>query len=204
MKAQEQRIGVYGGTFDPVHLGHLRAARAAYDHLQLDRLIWVPNHHSPLRMHENRTSGTHRLAMVQAAVEGEAGFEVSDIEVTREGPSYLIDTLEELRSHAPEADWHFLMGLDSLDTFDRWVRVNEIVALVRVWVMPRPGEEAEQALADLEARAPKLSGRIQILPGPLVDISASEIRERVQAGEDITDLVPAAVAGYVQTHGLYR
>jgi nicotinate-nucleotide adenylyltransferase len=204
MQRQVSRIGVFGGTFDPVHLGHLRAARAAFEWLGLNRLIWVPNRTSPLRQDEDRTPGEHRLAMVGAAVEDEKGFEVSDIEVRRPGPSYLVDTLETLRAGAPEADWHFLMGMDSLDTFDRWVRVKDIVAMVRVWVMPRPGGEAEQVLADLETRAAYLSDRIRILPGPLLDISATEIRQRVRAGDSITDLVPEAVAEYVDAHGLYR
>lgn len=204
MQSQVQRIGVFGGTFDPIHLGHIRAAKAACEGLKLDRLIWVPNRRSPLRLDEDRTPAHHRVAMLERAVGDEAGFEVSDSETKREGPSYLIDTLETLIKEQPEAECFFLMGADSLDTFDRWVRVEDIVSMVQVCVMPRPGGEAERKLTDLEVRAPRLAQSIRLLDGPHTDISASEIRRRIQAGQPITDLVPKSVWDYIREHTLYR
>lgn len=204
MQKRASHIGVFGGTFDPVHLGHVRAALAAFEALELDRLIWVPNHQSPLRLEEKRTPGHHRLAMLERAVKDMDGFELSDVELRREGPSYLIDTLETLRAERPEAEWHFLMGMDSLHTFDRWVRVEEIVTATRVWVMPRPGGEAQKVLSALEARAPGLRGKIRLLAGPTIDISATDIRERIKSGESIEHLVPKAVANYIREQKLYQ
>ena len=203
MQSQVQRIGVFGGTFDPIHLGHLRAAKAACDRLKLDRLIWVPNRRSPLRLEENRTPAHHRVAMLESAVGDEPGFEVSDIEAEREGPSYLVETLEALRRGQPDAEWVFLMGADSLDTFDRWVRVEDIVSMVQVCVMPRPGGEAERKFTDLEVRAPELAKKVQLLEGPHTDISASEVRHRIQTGQPITDWVPTLVSEYISEHKLY-
>ena len=204
MSRKEMQIGVFGGTFDPIHRGHLDAARAACGFLNLDRLIWVPNRQSPLRLGEDRTPGSHRLAMVECAIAGDERFEVSDLEVKREGPSYLIDTLEALKKQHPKAEWHFLMGMDSLDTFDRWVRVEDIVKMVKVWVMPRPGGEAQRVVTHLEERAPHLAKEVHLLEGPQLDISATEIRKRIEKGHPITDLVPSEVSEYISEHNLYN
>ena len=204
MQEQANRIGVFGGTFDPVHRGHIEASKAAFRTLGLDRLIWVPNHQSPLRMSEKRTPARHRLAMLRLAVGDVENVDVSTIEMNREGPSYLIDTLKSLQSQIPQAAWVFLMGADSLDTFDRWVQVKEIVERAEVWVMPRPGGEAEEKVSKLEARAPHLSGCVQVLEGPHLDISATKIREKATKDDCIEDLVPPAVAAYIREHGLYR
>ena len=203
MEQQGKRIGVFGGTFDPIHVGHVQAAQAAAASLSLDEMILVPNRQSPLRMGEDRTSTEDRMEMTRLAIRDLPGWSVSGIEAERDGPSYLVETLEAFRSDHPDATLVFLMGFDSLSTFDRWVRVEEIVNLAEVWVMPRPGKDGPQALAALEARAPALQGTVKLLEGPMNDISATGIREAVRAGEAIDHLVPPAVADYIKTRKLY-
>lgn len=206
MNTNKEQLGIMGGTFNPIHHGHLIVARAAKEALGLGRLLLMPNARSPLRMGEALADAKDRLEMVRLAVADEPGLEACDLEVRREGTSFLVDTLAELQSMYPQADLTFLMGVDSLDTFDRWREVGRIVALAKIVVLPRPGGKAASALADLEKRTPSLQGKISLLEaGPHIDISATEIRERLQAGKSIRYLVPDAVAAYIsKNHSLVK
>jgi len=205
MNGQAERLGVFGGTFNPVHHGHLIAARYAAETLKLDRVLLVPNARSPLRREEVLVPAKLRLAMVDRAVRDEPGLEACDLEVRRKGVSYLVDTLEALRRAFPDAGLCFLMGADSLDTFDRWVRVEDIVRLAEVRVMPRPGADPRPALGALFKRAPGLAGGVRLVPeGPRIDISATEVRERVASGRSIRYLVPEGVEALIRGEGLYR
>jgi nicotinate-nucleotide adenylyltransferase len=204
MNSKAEAWGLLGGTFNPVHCGHLLAARAAAEALGLHRLLLLPNACSPLRQGEEMASPGDRLEMVRLAVAETTGLGVCDLEVRRPGPSYLIDTLRELRAAHPGVDFTFLMGVDSLRSFDRWREAAQIPALARVVVMPRPGDDAAAALTALESRAPALRGRIHLLTeGPRLDISATDIRDRIREGRSVRDLLPEAVADYIRTRGLY-
>lgn len=204
MKNRIEQIGLMGGTFNPIHHGHLIAARAALETLNLDRLLLIPNARSPLRRDEELADPLQRFEMVRLAVEGEPGLEACDMEVRRTGLSYLVDTLEEVKKLHPDADLFFLMGVDSLDTFDRWRNADKIVDLATVTVIPRPGNEGITALQSLETRAPVLKGRITLLKsGPYIDISASQIRQRLMDGKSVRYLLPEAVVNYIATHQLY-
>lgn len=199
-----KRLGVLGGTFNPIHHGHLIAAREAMAGLELDRLLIMPNARSPLRMEEELAPAEARLEMVRLAVEGEPGLEACDVETSRKGTSYLVDSLQRLRERYPMSELSFLMGVDSLSTFERWREVDRIVDLARVCVMPRPGADAKKALSALEARCPKLIGRLKRMEeGPRIDISATDIRNRVRSGRSIRYLVPDAVREYIRENVIY-
>jgi nicotinate-nucleotide adenylyltransferase len=199
MNLKAEQLGIMGGTFNPIHHGHLIVARAAKEALGLDRLLMMPNVQSPLRMDEKRASATDRLEMVRLAVKDEPGLEACDLEVKRQGTSFLVETLGQLQKMNPEAQLTFLMGADSLETFDRWKEVERIVEIAKVVVMPRPGGHASVALTDLEKRAPALQGKIHLLPeGPHIDISATEIRDRIKSGKSVRYLVPEAVEAYLK------
>lgn len=204
MKGKAEQVGIFGGTFNPVHHGHLLLAREARECLGLDRVVLVPNRRSPLREGEVLAGAEDRLEMVRRAVRGEAGMEVSEVEVRREGASYTVETLEALRGKWPGAELVFLCGADSLTTLDRWVRVERILELARVCVMARPGTEVEAAYAALAERAPGVAAGVERLPVTrVVDLSATEIRERVAAGRSVRWMVPEAVEAYIRERGLF-
>lgn len=205
MNRKAERLGVFGGTFNPVHHGHLILAREAMEALKLDRLLMVPNYQSPLRAGEVLVPAEARLEMLRAAVGGEPKMEVCDLEVKRGGPSYTVETLEALSKENPGAEVFFFCGADSLTTLDRWERIERIVTLARVYVMTRPGTEAEGAHADLLRRAPAVGSAVRLLSMTrMVDLSATEIRDRVAAGKSVRWMVPEAVDRLIGERGYYR
>jgi nicotinate-nucleotide adenylyltransferase len=200
------RIGILGGTFDPIHLGHLVPAEYAFNHLRLDRLILVPSAAPVHRPRHRPAPDGHRLAMCRLAAAGIPGFEASDIEVSRSEPSYTIYTLQHFaRTQGPGAELYLLVGEDNLPLLHTWKDIAEIVRLARLAIMPRP-PAGPVDLSGIEAalgrdRAQEiLAGRI---PAPLVPISATDIRNRVRLGQPITGLVPSCVERYIFEHGLY-
>lgn len=185
-------IGVFGGSFDPVHLGHLIVARSAAQQLRLDVVRFIPARIQPFKLDWELAPAEDRLAMLQLALGDQPGFVVDDREVRRPGTSYTIDTLEELAAEAPEDSLCLLVGADAARDLPEWRESRRIRELARIVVLTRPGAGA--ALNDLEA---------ELLEVPEIDISATEVRRRVGAGEPIDDLVPPAVAAYIESHGLY-
>jgi nicotinate-nucleotide adenylyltransferase len=199
-------FGILGGTFDPVHAGHLALAREALRVLDLDHVLFVPNADPPHKQDQVITPAVDREAMVALAIEPESGLRLSRIELDRPGPSYAVDTVAELAARArregrPEP-W-FVMSAEVLDDFETWREPERILQLCRVAVGPRPGAEP---LDDrwVEARFPGYGSRFAFLPGPELDIASTTIRERVARGEPIDMLVPAPVRRYIDEHGLYR
>jgi len=204
MNASDQAIGILGGTFNPVHHGHLLLARDAREQLGLDRVLLVPNARSPLREGEELAPAELRLAMVRAAVDGEEGLEAHGIEVERGGRSYTVETLEALSRERPGVAWTFLAGADGLETLERWHRIGDLLRLATVAVLPRPGYPVAEAWDALRSRAPGVAERVRVLPDARqVDIRATEVRERVAAGRSIRFLVPAAVESLIRRHHLY-
>lgn len=198
------RLGVLGGTFDPPHLGHLILAEEARTRLQLQSVLFVPAG-DPWRKADQRvTSAEHRLAMVRLMVALDPGFEVSTIEVEREGPSYTVDTLAALhRQHGPGLELYFILGEDALHDLTQWKEPARILSLARLAVAGRPGDEGWPG-ADLEAIVPGLSERIVPLAMPTIDVSSTGVRERARAGLSLRHLVPQSVEEYIRRHGLYR
>lgn len=195
------RLGVYGGTFDPVHRGHLAVARSVREAFDLDCVLFIPARQSPLRA-PPLASATDRLAMVRRAIEGVAGLEVSAIDVERPGPSYMIDTLQGLASQRPTAERFLILGADALDELPAWRQAERILAAARIIAVPRPGHVTgipEEVLA----LHPKADRRIHVHRMPPVDVSASRIRARCARGAPVDAWVPRAVAKYIAAHGLY-
>jgi nicotinate-nucleotide adenylyltransferase len=190
------RVGLFGGSFNPPHLAHLAVAEAARDQVGLDRVVWMPASVPPHKQHRHLPAPEHRLAMTRLAVEGNEAFVVSDLETAREGVSYTVDTVRTLQETYPKTDFRLLLGGDSLAQFGSWVQPEEIVSRVPLIVYPRPG-------ADLAHVAPYVMARATLLDRPLLDPSSTAIRRLLRAGRSVRYLVPDAVLTYAAEHRLY-
>lgn len=211
-KADEQKkgdwVGILGGTFDPVHLGHLLLAEEARDRLELQKVVWIPAATAPHVELKEATPPSHRLEMVRLATAGNAGFEVDDRELRRGGHSYSVDTLRELHAESPSTQWVFLMGADSLAAFHQWREPQRLCELARVVVVARGGGEPP----DLEHLARFLPNQVSAaqlwaehyLAVPQLEISSTDLRRRVAEGRTIRYSVPGAVEAYIAANGLYR
>lgn len=201
------RIGLFGGSFNPIHAGHLIASRAVAEHLRLDKLYLIPAAVPPHRNPKSLAAPQHRLEMLRLAAKGEPLFEVSDYEISQPGPSYTILTVQEFRRQLGEAvDLYWLIGADSLVELANWYEVERLVDLCQVVTAARPGWD-QPDLSGLSRRVSRAQiERLEagILRTPRIDISASEIRRRVAEGLSIRYLVPDAVAEYIAAQGLYR
>jgi nicotinate-nucleotide adenylyltransferase len=217
---KSDRVGVMGGTFDPIHAGHLAAARAATDALGLGRVLFIPLAHPPHRPDIPTASGYHRLAMVRLAVAGTPGWQASDLELERSGPSYTFDTLTALRESEPASQFFFITGADAFADIATWRRYPDVLDLAHFVVIARTGT----TFAGLRARLPAIASRmiaVSDLPlaerrasrtDPVIflvdaqtpDVSATDIRRRAAAGVSLAGLVPEAVEAYICTHHLYR
>ena len=194
------RIGVLGGTFDPFHIGHLAAASVAIECAHLERVIFIPAAQPPHRP-PAVASVQDRLAMCKLATSGDARFAVSDVEVKRAGPSYTAETLEELRKLHPDAELFLVLGWDAASPFHTWHRPERVRELASMVIVSRPGSTAPQA-ADLQSAGLDGTGVVVCL-GHTPDVSASEVRRAVSAGESIAGMVPEAVDHYIKAHHLY-
>lgn len=188
------RLGVFGGTFDPPHLGHLVVARDAAETLGLDRVLLVLAPRPPLRPGGPLTPADLRMEMLRAAVEGDSVLEASDVEMDRDGPSYTVDTLAALGGRHPGTELVLLIGADQWSRFDRWHDPRGIARRATVAVMARAGETP----ADLPIGVPW-----RPCPVTRIDVSATDVRARVAAGRSIRYLVPDAVRGIIERHQLY-
>jgi len=197
------KVGVLGGTFDPVHNAHLAIADEARLQLELDEVVLVPAGQPWMKSGVVTAAAEHRVAMLRLAIADKFGFRVSTVEIDRPGPSYTVDTLRKLNNEFVElAELYFIIGWDNLPDLPRWKEPSRIIELCHLVVLPRPG----YALPDLDALDKKIPGllqRIIIMERPEMDISATEIRERVAKGLDISKLVPQGVAEYIKKNGLY-
>ena len=198
------KIGVLGGTFDPIHNGHLAVAEEVRKRLNLDRVLFVPTGHPWMKIGREISSAEHRVGMMRLAIADKPYYSLSTIEIEREGPSYTFDTLAELWARLEAGDeLYFIVGWDSLAELPQWKEAARIIRLCKLVAVPRPGYPHPD-LELLEASIPGLSERVIILDKPEVDISASEIRERVAKGLSISGLVTEAVERYIREEGLYR
>jgi len=197
------RLGILGGTFDPVHRGHLLLAGTARDELGLDEVLFVPAGQPWRKVDRPITSAEHRLAMLRLALEGQETFEIALLELEREGPSYAADTLEALRRDRPNDELFFILGEDALADLPNWVRPGRILELAVPVVARRAGVD-RKAVEEAARRLPGLLDRAVWLKMPLVDVSGTEIRDRVRRGLPIGDLMPPAQEEYIREHGLYR
>ena len=198
------RVGILGGTFDPVHLGHLIVAEEARVRLRLDRVMFIPAGQPWLKEGQPVTSPKHRLRMVELAVASNPFFKVLASEIDRSGPTYTVDTLEELRrSLGEDTGLYFIVGMDALEQFHRWKEPERLLELCNLVVVSRPGHQGVE-INDLVGSYPQAGERLVLLTVPRIEISSTELRRRVAEGISIRYLVPEAVEQYIMAHGLYQ
>jgi nicotinate-nucleotide adenylyltransferase len=197
------RLGIFGGSFDPLHLGHLIVAETAREQLGLDRVDFLPAAASPHKLGISLAADRHRAAMIEAAIEGQPAFRLNRSDLDRPAPSYTVDSLGQIRAaEDPGTRIWWILGADALMGFARWREPQRILALARLAVFGRPGVPRP---AEAEDHLPAgLSGDLDHLKGPLIGISATDIRARVRQGRSIRYLVSSAVEAYIEAEGLYR
>ncbi|CAH1226536.1 nicotinate-nucleotide adenylyltransferase [Paenibacillus sp. JJ-223] len=191
------KIGIMGGTFDPIHMGHLLAAEAARDSHALDEVWFMPSHVPPHKR-EAGASGRQRLDMTTAAVKDVQQYEVLDIEMELGGVSYTIDTMRELWRRYPEHDFYFIIGADMVNYLPKWEQIEELAARLTFIGVGRPGFQLH-----LDDLPDELQGRVLLAEMPLVDISSTAIRRRLASGHSVRFMVPDSVYEYIVRSGLY-
>jgi len=185
-------VGLFGGSFDPVHHGHLIVGQVAAEKLKLDSLRFVPAREQPFKIGRHRTSSDHRATMLSLAVSSLSGFSVEPSELMRPAPSYTVDTLRQLRQREQEVEFVLLLGADAAADLPAWKDAEQVMELAKIFVFARPGTP----VPDL----PWVTGMVEV---PAIDISATEIRRRVRQGQSIRYWVPDTVAEYIKSHRLY-
>jgi nicotinate-nucleotide adenylyltransferase len=197
------RAGVFGGTFDPIHLGHLAAAQSIRTTLKLDKVIFVPAGQPWMKAGTPVSPVKDRVEMVRLAVARRKGFEHSTIEADRSGPSYAVETMETLRRELGSgSDLFFLLGSDALMDIAKWREPQRLIRLCQLVAFARPGFGLP-VMEDLEAEVPGVSQRVIFVEVPQRDVRATAIRQRIAEGRSIQRLVPRAVERYILEHGLY-
>jgi nicotinate-nucleotide adenylyltransferase len=216
-----QKLGILGGTFNPIHYGHLAAAEEVRERLKLDRVLFIPSFHPPHKQEDDVPSAAHRMEMVRIATSENATFEPSDIEIKRGGKSYTIDTIEALKRAHPDADLYFITGVDSFLDIQTWSRWERLLSLCTFVVLSRPGyrfadllkidflrpagnqvlELDREQRVHVEIHAGTFTVYLEMIP--LYDISSTDIRRRVKEGRSIKYLLPEAVETYIINNKLY-
>jgi len=204
--ARTSRLGILGGTFNPVHLGHLIMAQDALECFDLSQVIFVPCSKPPHKPASGLAPARHRLAMLEAAIGGNPHFEVSDLEIRRGGVSYTVETMRAIAAAHPGVELCFIIGADSLPELHLWKDIDALLEICRIVTIARPGIDLAQTLTDGpesdDVRVRRL--RADIRAGHLVDVSSTDVRRRVAEGMSIRYLVPPAVEEYIGEHSLYR
>jgi nicotinate-nucleotide adenylyltransferase len=198
-----RRIGILGGTFNPIHLGHLLTAQDALEQLGLERVIFIPSATPPHKVVDKLATGRDRLRMIKLAIRGNDQFEVDDIEIKRGGKSYSVDTLTALRQRNPRADLYFIIGADSLRELHLWREVARLVTLCTFVTVPRPGFEPKPVIDPRLDAATRRQLRQDVLRGHACDIASRDIRARVSGERSIRYLVTDAVRLYIARRRLY-
>ena len=196
-----KRVGVFGGTFDPIHNGHIAVASAVYEELNLDQVLFVVTSDQWLRENPPEASAADRFRMVGLAVENILGFSVSDVDIVRERSTYTVDTLRDIRGQLDDAtELYLILGADSATSMDRWKSAGQIGALAKIVAVGRPGRPFDAETLDKSHPA---SGA-EYVEGPMIDVSATRVRGFLSEGRPINDLVAATVVEYIEKQGLYR
>ncbi len=203
----KRKIALFGGTFDPVHLGHTTVAADAAEHIGAEKIIFIPAKRSPLKGFLPKANDNHRLKMISLAIAEQKIFEVSDCELKKPAPSYTLETVRQFQDeYGSETLIHWLVGADSVDDLTYWYQIVELIDACIITTMYRAGCKAPN-FAKFEPlwgpqRIEKL--RQNVIQTPLIDISSTEIRDRLAAGRDVTDMLTPSVADYIRKHGLYQ
>jgi nicotinate-nucleotide adenylyltransferase len=197
------RLGVFGGTFDPPHLGHLILAAEARSQLLLDRLLWVLTPYPPHKQNQSVSSLEQRLALVEAALAPDITFNLSRVEIDRPGPHYAADTIELLKQEYPDADIYYLIGGDSLHDLPTWHEPQRFLGQIAgLGVMRRPGDYINPTV--LERALPGIDHKLLMIHAPLMEISSSELRQRIASGKPFRYYLPPAVYDLIVERGYYR
>ena len=202
MAIKRKRIGILGGTFNPIHVGHLLIAQDALEQGELDCVRFIPTALPPHKHADHLATAAQRLAMVRLAIRGDDRFALDDLEIKRGGKSYSVDTLTELRRREPEAQFYFIIGGDSLAELHTWKNVARLVELCSFIVVTRPGFKSVANMKLGAAVRRKL--RLQFVAGHLCEVASRDIRSRVARGQSVRYLVPENVFRYIQLRKLYR
>lgn len=198
------RLGIMGGTFDPIHYGHMVAAETARIELGLDYVLFIPTGIPPHKLDRPVTEPSLRYEMVEMSIRSNKSFMLSGIEIKREGPTYTIDTLRILHELFPKQELYFITGTDALMELLTWKEPEEIVSLARIVGASRPGYDSYELLAEIEQKYPFIKGRISQLEIPALAISSTDIRERVRKNKSIRYLLPDEVRLFIKANQLYR
>ena len=195
-------LGILGGTFDPIHIGHLRMAEHVFNSMELEKIIFIPAYVPPHKLGQDFAPAQDRYAMMELAVAANPHFTVSDMELKRTGVSYTIDTIRQLHAQYEDRELNFIIGADSVAQLHTWHNIEEMLELTRFVAVWRPGYEGamEEMVQHLGQRARE---RVLLLDTPVYDISSTEIRTRIRQGASLAGLVPQAVEKYIYEHGLY-
>jgi nicotinate-nucleotide adenylyltransferase len=197
------RIGIFGGTFDPPHVGHQILADEAVAQLNLDRLLWVLTPDPPHKQGQMITGLDCRLEMVKAATANNSAFELSRVDIDRHGPHYAVDTVQIIKKQFPSAELFYIIGGDSLHDLPSWYHPQQLLAEVDgLAVMHRPGDQIDLRL--LEEKLPGIGAKIRYIDAPLLEISSRQIRERISRGEGYRYYLPPAVLTIIQRENLYH
>ena len=200
-----KRIGIMGGTFDPVHNGHLLLGKQAYEEYGLDEIWYMPSHIPPHKKDRKITESEDRIAMLKLALQDLPYCVVSEFEMKREGNTYTAQTLELLQQEYPDFQFYFIIGADSLFQIETWYHPEKVMALTTLMVSGREYENAQCTFEEQIAYlTEKYGAKILPLHNEEVDIASAEIRKRISEGKDISQIIPSEVASYIQVHGLYR
>jgi nicotinate-nucleotide adenylyltransferase len=197
-------LGIMGGTFDPIHYGHLIAAEFSRYEFKLDQVVFMPAAHPPHKEIKSVLNSKHRYEMVKQAIAHNPAFTISDLEMKRAGKSYTIDTLQYFLEHYPDTEIFFIMGADSLLMMDTWKDYKELAEIGSFIVVTRPGYIIKRSDPALQNLPPVLWEHLHFLPIPGLDISSSDIRERVATNRPVKYLLPLEVEQYIIAKGLYR
>ncbi len=205
MSVRRKKLGIMGGTFDPVHFGHLILAQYAYEQLELDEVLFIPSGMPPHK--PNRDSGTSsvdRIEMTRLAIEDNCSFALTTIEMDNDGPCYTYATLNKLRDIYPDADFYFILGEDSLVDFPTWKNPREILAQSRIAVGARPGSSDKRIEDTIEKTRNLIGGEFVRINAPAIELSSREIRKRIEEGKRVEYMLPEKVLEYIKNRGLYK
>ena len=198
------KIGVLGGTFDPIHNGHLAIAEAAKAYLNLNEVIFLPAGQPWMKSDKSISPARHRTAMIGLALQARPYFKTSTIEIEHQGPSYSVNSIAELKTQAVEpTDWYFILGWDNLSKIPQWREPAKLIEMCFLAAVPRPGYERPN-MKKLEAALPGIAKKVILMDKPRLEISATDIRNKAAQGLPISGLVPEAVEKYIKENGLYR
>lgn len=199
-----RRVGVLGGTFDPIHLGHLAVAQGALHLAGLERVLFIPAGQPPHKEGRHVTPAEHRAEMVRRAIAEHQQFELSTMEIERQGPSYTLLTVQALRAEHPDWEIHFIAGMDSLEEVQTWYQYRTLLGLIQFLVAIRRGFGGDRSDRVLRELGPDLARRVRILEIPGLEISGTDLRRRAANGYPLRYLVPDPVIAYIKAHGLYK